>query len=292
MGPKIRIDFFTIAFFLVLFSAGAYYGNLSTVILLWLALLLHETAHLIFAELFGYRVQEFKLTPLGGCMTIDALMAVHPVAEFVIAFAGPFSNLLMAGGVQYLGLLGIKSPWLDNWGQWNWLLGIVNLIPAAPLDGGRLLHALIKKITPVESGTTIIKTIGRFVGGFILTLGIIRLWTGRPGILFILTGIFILYQVNNYQSPKIDSFWRMSEKRKRTFGIKGYATLKPVLVKADAFIRDIIQRYGGDELLIFLINGPEEIRLVTEEKAWDLLIAKGYDATFKDFKGQLSTLPK
>lgn len=292
MGPKIRIDFFTIAFFLILFGAGAYHGNLLTVILLWLALLLHETAHLLFAELFGYRVQEFKLTPLGGCMVIDALMAVHPVAEFVIAFAGPFSNLLMAGGVLYLGLLGIKSPWLDNWGQWNWLLGVVNLIPAAPLDGGRILHALLKKIAPVEAGMIIVKAIGRFIGGLILTNGVIRFWTGRPGILYILTGIFILYQVNNYQGPKMDSFWRMFEKRKKTFNVKGYAALKPMLVKADTLIRDIIQRYGGDELLIFLINGPEEIRLITEEKAWNLLIDKGYDATFKDLKGHLSALPK
>ncbi|MGE5604301.1 MAG: hypothetical protein ACM3YE_01260, partial [Bacteroidota bacterium] len=71
MRLKISIDPFTIFFFLIFFGAGIYYGNLLTVILLWLALLLHETAHLIFAELFGYQVQEFKLTPLGGCMVID-----------------------------------------------------------------------------------------------------------------------------------------------------------------------------------------------------------------------------
>ncbi len=292
MRPKISIDLFTIAFFLVLFGAGVYYGNLLTVILLWSALLLHEITHLFFAELFGYQVQEFKLTPLGGCMVIDALMALHPVAEFVIAAAGPFSNLLMAGGVRYLGLLGLKSPWLDNWSQWNWLLGIVNLIPAVPLDGGRMLHALLKKSVPMETGTIMVKTIGRFMGGLILTIGTIRFWTSRPGILYILTGIFILYQVNNYQSPKMDSFWRMSEKRKKTFGSKGYATIKPMLVKGETLIRDILQRYGGDELLIFLINGPEKIQLVTEENAWKLLIDKGYNATFKDFKESPSALPK
>ena len=292
MRPKISIDFFTIAFFLILFGAGAYYGNMSTVILLWLALLLHETAHLIFAELFGYQVQEFKLTPLGGCMVIDGLMALHPVAEFVIAVAGPFSNLLMAGGVRYLGLLGIKSLWLDNWGQWNWLLGVVNLIPAAPLDGGRVLHALIKKIAPVEAGMMIVKTIGRLIGGLILINGVIRFWTGRPGIIYIITGIFILYQINSYQSPKTDSFWRMFEKRKKIFGVKGYAVLKPMLVKPDALIRDFIQRYGGGEFLLFLIKGPEKIHFVTEETAWNLLINQGYNATFKDFKESLGALPK
>jgi stage IV sporulation protein FB len=292
MRPKISIGLLTITFFLVLCGAGIYYGNLLTVILLWLALLIHETAHFFFAELFGYQVQEFKLTPFGGCMVIDALMAVDPMAEFVISAAGPLTNFLMVGGVGYLGLLDIKNPWLDSWGQWNWLLGAVNLLPAAPLDGGRMLHALFKRSVPVRTGMMLAKAIGRFVGGLMITIGIIRFSTDRPGMLYILTGIFILYNVNNYQSPKMDSFWRMSEKRKKTFSIKGYATLKALLVKGDMLIRDILKRYGGDELLIFLIDNPEGVQLVTEEKAWELLIDKGYDATFKDFKGHLSALPK
>ncbi len=285
MRPKISIDLFTIFFFMVFFGAGVYYGNPITPILLFLALMLHETAHLIFAELFGYKVLEFKLTPLGGCLAIDTLMALHPVAEFIISAAGPFSNLLMAVAVWYLELLGIKSPWLDSWGRWNWLLGTLNLIPAVPLDGGRVLHSLLKKIVPVETGTSIVKTISQLIGGLFLSFGTIKIWTGHAGILDILTGIFLLYQAFHYQSPKMDSFWRMFEKRKKTFGGKGYAVLKPMLVKPDTQIRNIIQRCGGDEFLLFLINGPGKIDLITEETAWNLLINKGYDVTFKDFKG-------
>lgn len=285
MRPKIKISFFTIVFFMFFFGAGIYYGKPLTIILLLAALLLHETTHLIFAELFGYQVQEFKLTPLGGCMAMDDLMTIHPVAEFVIAVAGPFSNFLMVGAVWYLGLLGVKSLWLDNWAHWNWLLGTVNLIPAVPLDGGRMVHALLKKIVPLETGTIVAKAVSRSAGGLFLILGAIRFWTGRPGIIYILTGIFILYQVFNYQSPKLYSFWRMSKKRKKSFSIKGYANLKPVLVKPDALVRNILQRYGGDEFLLILVEGPEKIHLVTEEKVWKLFIDKGYNATFKDLKG-------
>ena len=284
MRPKINIGIFTIVFFMVFFGAGIYYGKPLTVILLLGALSLHETTHLIFAELFGYPVQEFKLTPLGGCMAIDDLLMFQPVAEFVIAFAGPFSNLLMVGGVWYLGLLGVENPGLDNWAHWNWLLGTVNLIPAVPLDGGRVLHALLKKIVPLEIGTIVVKAISRLTGGLFLILGAIRFWTGEPGIINILTGIFILYQVSNFQSPKMHSFWRMSNKRKKVFGIKGYTNLKPVLVKPEALVRNILQHYGGDEYLLILVDGPEKIHLVTEENVWHLFVDKGYNATFKDLK--------
>lgn len=292
MLPKMSIDPFTIIFFIILFSAGVYYGNPLAVILLLLALMLHETGHWFFAELFGYKAQEFKLTPLGGCLVIDSLMALHPVAEFVIAAAGPFSNLLMAAGVWYLEFLGIKSSWLENWQQWNWLMGMVNLIPAVPLDGGRLLHALLKKIVAVETATVIVKVIGQFIGGLVLSIGMVKFWTGGVGILYILTGIFLLYQVFNYQSPKLDSFWKMFEKRKRIFSKKGYATLKPMLVRPDTLIRNILQRYGGDEFLLFLIKGRGKTDLITEEAAWDLLIKNGYNATFQEFERVSSSLPK
>lgn len=285
MSPKINISISTMVFFGFFFGAGIYYGKPLTVILLLGALLLHETTHLVFAELFGYPIQEFKLTPLGGCMAIDDLMTLYPVAEFVIAAAGPFSNFLMVGGVWYLGLLDVKSPWLDNWAHWNWLLGTVNLIPAVPLDGGRVLHALLKKIVPLETGTIVAKAISRLTGGLFLIFGVIRFWTGCPGIIYILTGTFILYQVSNYQSPKMYSFWRMSKKRKKAFSIKGYANLKPVLVKPDALVRNFLQRYGGDEVLLFLVEGTEKIHLVTEDKVWNLFVDKGYNATFKDLKG-------
>lgn len=282
MLPRISIGFFTICFFLLLFLAGINYGDPLTVILLLLALLLHETAHLVFAEVFGYQVKEFKLTPLGGCLVIDSLMALHPVAEFVIAVAGPFTNLLMVAGVGYLDFLGVKGSWLDNWGQCNRMLGIINLIPAVPLDGGRLLDALLKKIFSIKTAALITKGTGLFIGGFIFSIGVIKFWTGGAGTLSVLTGIFLLYQVINYRSPKLESFWRMAERRRKKFSKRGYAGLKPVLVKPGLLIRNILQRCGGDELLLFLINKPGSMDLITEDTAWDLLINKGYDATFQE----------
>lgn len=284
MRPKIKLGLLAISFFLVLFLTGVYCGNPLTVVLMLLALILHETAHWFFAELFGYKVREFKLTPLGGCMVIDSLMALNPVAEFIIALSGPFSNLLMVAGVWYMELLGINSSWLDNWRQLNWLLGIVNLIPAIPLDGGRMLHALLKKITAADKAIAIVKGMGLFIGGFFLSIGVKKFFHDGVGVLYSITGFFLLYQICLYQSPKLDNFWSMSERRKKMFSKKGYAGLKPILVQPGSLIRNILLRYGGDEFLLFFIRKSGSIDLMTEETAWNLLIDKGYDVTFQELK--------
>jgi len=252
----------------------------------------HESAHLVFTEVFGYQVKEFKLTPLGGCLVVDSLMTLHPVAEFVIAAAGPFFNLLMVAGVWYLGLLGVKGSWLESWSQCNWLLGMINLLPVVPLDGGRILNALLKKFLSFETATFITKGIGLFIGGLFFGAGLIKRWVGDAGTLYSLTGIFLLYQVIYYQSPQLASFWRMAERRKKQFSKKGYAHLKPILVNPGVLIRTILQRCGGNELLLFLINKPGGLELLTEETAWDLLINKGYHATFPEENNHSKNLPK
>ena len=101
------------------------------------ALAIHEFTHLLSCELLGYPIHELRLNILGGCLKVDPSFTVNPTAEFIIAAAGPLANLLMVGGVLYLRLLGISNIFLEYWLQINLLIGIVNLIPAAPLDGGR-----------------------------------------------------------------------------------------------------------------------------------------------------------
>jgi hypothetical protein len=64
------------------------------------------------------------------------------------------------------------------------------------------------------------------------------------------------------------------------------------LVKPGILIRSILQRCGGNESLLFLINKPEGLELLTEETAWDLLINKGYHVTFPEGNNHSKNLPK
>ena len=128
--------------------AGATYwltGLLTTVILLG-TLLAHELAHALCARRYGLRVRRIVLWMLGGMTEYDGVPPT-PRAEAWIALAGPLTNIVLGivfAAVNWMigapGLLGTALLWLAGVSV---LLGVFNLLPGAPLDGGRLLRALL-----------------------------------------------------------------------------------------------------------------------------------------------------
>jgi len=164
------------------------------VLLLFLCVLLHELGHSLVAQLFGVHVADITLWPLGGLARI-AKMPERPYQEFVMTAAGPATNILLAillslAAVAWLGpgeiLALVASPWLFrglvpgmSWETLllllivnNVLLAVFNLIPAFPLDGGRMLRALLAAVMSYRRATTIAAYIGQI---FALLLGALAL---------------------------------------------------------------------------------------------------------------------
>ena len=116
-----------------------------TVVLFFLSVLVHELSHSVMAKSKGIPVRGITLFIFGGVSRLDR-EPVRPITEFIIAFVGPLSSILLAvvfGGIWYLLGRG-DSPAevvlvLLAWT--NLSLGVFNLVPGYPLDGGRLLRA-------------------------------------------------------------------------------------------------------------------------------------------------------
>ncbi len=166
-------------------------------LLLFLCVLLHELGHSLVAQLFGVHVADITLWPLGGLARI-ARMPQRPYQEFVMTAAGPAMNILVAlvlslAAVAWFGpdemLALIASPWLlyDLIGDmsieslWlvlianNVLLAFFNLVPAFPLDGGRMLRAMLAAVISYRSATSIAAAIGQSLA---LLLGMAALLAG------------------------------------------------------------------------------------------------------------------
>jgi Zn-dependent protease len=121
-------------------------------VLLYLGVLLHELAHAWAAKAFGYPVHGITLWLLGG-YTVYERRDTRPGPELVISLSGPFATLVFAaacGAVATnttgtLGLLAGALAWT------NLLLGVLNLLPGAPLDGGGIVKAAVWKLTGSET---------------------------------------------------------------------------------------------------------------------------------------------
>ncbi len=256
-------------------------GDIHYIFLTFIALLIHEFTHMLCCELLGYPVQELALSPMGGCLKIDPSFVLNPQAEWIIALAGPLANLMLAGGTVYLGLLGIHNQFLTDWLQINVLIGIVNLIPAQPLDGGRVLHALLNKNIGIKNSHRIVKITTLVIDFLFFIYGFSRLFRGQTGILYILIGAFLLFQLFYFKLPPFNLVIKTLQHKKERLATKGFLRIRPILVEPNSLVRFPLQYYGSNDYLLFFSLDPnQKMNIISEEMAWNSLLNQGYDVTF------------
>ena len=144
---------------------------------LFLSVLLHELGHGLVARRLGVRVVDITFWPLGG-MARMAAMPEEPRVEALVAVAGPAVNLLLAGlgmGLGAVALFAEASPAIVSGLQWfivmNVLLGGLNLLPAFPMDGGRVLRAWYARRQDWVSATERAVRVGRRAALAMVLLG-------------------------------------------------------------------------------------------------------------------------
>lgn len=171
-------------------------------VLLYASVLVHELAHCVAARSYGLPVRRITLYMLGGVSEIER-ESDRPHQEFWVAFSGPALSLVLAGAgyVAYLLLDPFTIAGVLVWQLWmaNLLVGIFNLLPGLPLDGGRILRAGVWAISrnPL-TGTVAAAWVGRFLGAAVVVLPFAYSWTlwgTSPGLFAIvwslLLGVFI-----------------------------------------------------------------------------------------------------
>lgn len=258
-------------------------GGYMVLLLLLAAFAVHELGHISFGGLMGYHAFELKLTPLGGCLSMDPLLLINPEAELMIAAAGPMMNLIMAGGVFYLKLLGVSHIYLDLWQRINLMIGVVNLVPALPLDGGRICHAFLSGRFGERTANLVAQRITLAIAVLSLGLGLYNIVVQRGGIFFITLSFLTFTQVWRNHSPGLDLTWRLRQRKQKQLQNKGYLPLKPILVEETASIYLPLQQCGSGDGLLFLVADREHhLTLVSEEIAWETMVQNGIKATFRE----------
>ncbi len=141
-------------------------AGLAFAVLLYLSVLLHEGAHAAMARHYGFPVRSITIHFLGGFTAIDG-EARTARQEFLIAVVGPLASLAVALGAWLLSHLvpdGLLSLAVTGLVGANFVVGLLNLIPGLPLDGGRVLKAIVWGVSGnVHRGTVIAAWGGRVV---------------------------------------------------------------------------------------------------------------------------------
>jgi Zn-dependent protease len=154
-------------------GALKYVAGLAFAVVLYLSVLLHEASHAIVAKRYGFPVTSITLHFLGGMTAIEG-EARKPRQEFMIAVVGPLTSLAVGGaalGLWFVTPDGLLLMAVEGLAGANLLVGLLNLIPGLPLDGGRVLKSLVWGATGnVHRGTIVAGWGGR------VTAVLVMLW--------------------------------------------------------------------------------------------------------------------
>ncbi len=225
---------------------GALYGVL-VILLLFACVVLHELGHAVTAKAFGIRVPYITLLPIGGVAQLER-MPRKPWQEFLIAIAGPLVNFVLVALLMPLALFFIalefrtgvplSMAWLMHLMQTpslqglvlylaflNAVLGLFNLLPAFPMDGGRILRALLAMTMPYLQATRMAVMVGR---GMALLFAV---WGLLGGGIFLLLIAFFVYVGGSGELENVES----------RFALRG-------LRARDALTRQAYRLYIGDTL--------------------------------------------
>jgi Zn-dependent protease/CBS domain-containing protein len=165
------------------------------IVLLFVCVVLHEFGHVFAARGYGIRTSDVTLLPIGGVASLER-MPEKPAQEIVVALAGPAVNLVIAAVL--IGLLGASfdltqmtqleqatSTLAGRVAAASVMLCVFNLIPAFPMDGGRVLRALLAVRLGYTRATRVAATIGQALAFVFAFVGLL----GNP--LLILIAVFI-----------------------------------------------------------------------------------------------------
>src|SRR5215471_9639061 len=203
-GTQVRVHVTFLLFLVWIFAeswaqggADAAWAGLAFLLLLFACVLAHEFGHIFTARAFGVATPDVTLLPIGGLARLERIPE-RPIEEFLIAIAGPLVNVVIALGlVIFAGahlnmgdLATVESTrvsLIDRLAVVNLFLVLFNMIPAFPMDGGRVLRALLATRLGFVRATEIAAFIGQ---GFAFVLGFAGLF-GNPLLIFIAIFVYL-----------------------------------------------------------------------------------------------------
>lgn len=235
-----------------------------TAALFFASVLIHELGHSIVARREGLPVHGITLFVFGGIAQIGREPS-SAFSELRIAIAGPLTSLALAGAFRVLGLLEIVHPVLGAPGIYlsriNALLALFNLIPGFPLDGGRVLRAMLWHLgRDFRQATFWAASVGRGVALLLIGWGVVRTLSGDLGGLWI---AFIGWFLENaaessYQHVAVRDL--LSGVRVRDLMTSECPTV-PGALPLERFVDEHVLRAG--RRCVVVTNGTDLLGLVT-----------------------------
>jgi len=277
-GIRVRINWL----FLLLCAVYTYLGLGSEILIIFASVLLHELSHTIMAALLKVRVTEIELLPFGGQARIDDFNGLDPDREIYIALAGPIMSLSLAAIFYFLPAnLLLKSSLLI---QINLFLGIFNFLPALPLDGGRVLRAILSLHMGYKRATAVSANLGKAIAVLICIYGIYLFYIQQSGANYMLAGIILFWAARREGLLLSYAFMRYLVNKKSELASKGFLSSRQVVGLEEALVKSILEATRPNYYTVVLVLDQQHRPrgMISEAELIECLFSRGPLARLKD----------
>lgn len=257
------------------------FGYYVEMFLLFLFVLLHELCHVMIARIYKLKVRSIELFPFGGVARIEELDYAGVFRSIAITAAGPLFNLASALLLFLLKMNKIYIPLQDYMIDANLVLGLFNMLPGMPLDGGRIVRSVLSCFIGYKKSVIAAAALGKIIAVTIFLCGILLLFYGKPDISLLVMPFFIFITADREENSVMFIIIRdIVNKKNRIKNRKVMETLE-LCVYEDTYISEILKYFDFNKFHIFFVidraMGIEGV--ITETQIFDNLSAGPGDIT-------------
>ena len=272
-----KISIHPLFFGVIIFCA--FFGGLPVTLIFVMTALLHECGHIFCAEKMGFKCEKIKIMPYGAAAVCD-IEGIRTGDEIKLALAGPAVNLTFC-----VALAGLWWFFPDTYAFTDILMGanlsmlVVNLLPAYPLDGGRVARCLLAKLFGDRAAIIVLRSIAAVVAGVFIAL----FFAFGYNLTLLFFALFLLCSAIE-KSPKAERINFSSGNR-----LKRGLEVKYVLCDSSLTYKDAIKKLDEKRYLVLQLYDNGIADEITQDELYEQASMHSvYDRVFEEEDGYLS----
>lgn len=217
-------------------------GDGRRMMIAFIAVTLHELTHAVIADLYGLDIERIEIWPFGGMARIQGLDSQDPYVETMVAVSGPLLNFFWAALAWSVGrALPLSPQYVALFIETNLAIGALNLLPVAPLDGGRLARLFLSRTLGYQEAERRVREGGLWLARLLFAASLAMLAVGR---LELGLGIFAAFLYwGAYKAPHQAPYLIIRDLGQRLLGFQKRPvwTVEDFAVRGDVGIGEVIR---------------------------------------------------
>jgi len=237
---------------------------------------LHELTHYLTARVLGFSGFDIEILPIGAVLKVKDLDEASAKEDIIISMSGPLLNLLLAI-IFYILFILYKRPYFHLLYNTNLALGIFNLIPAFPLDGGRVLRDILSTKTIYKRANEISIRMSMVLGSIFMFIYFVSVSENRSNFNLGLISIFILISSIKEKERIVYLIMGYIIKKKYRFIKRGYVENRSVSVFCEKNLLSVLGIIDKNKYNLFTIldENMNMLEIVYEEEIIEAIKAYG-----------------